>query len=279
MEKNHVIRIKCPDQKGLIAGIAGILFKKGYNIMVMKEFVETETGQFFARLEIAGELNQQELETELRYVLPPSTIVEIIPSQKKKIVLLVTKEYHCLGDLLVRHYFNELHAEILAVIGNHNTLQSFTEKFEIPFHFISHEGKSKRAFEQTILQTLEAYQPEYLVLAKFMRILTPEFVQRYNDRIINIHHSFLPAFIGANPYKKAFERGVKLIGATAHIVNNDLDEGPIITQQIIPVKHDDGLTDMIEAGHEIEKSVLADALKLVLEDRIFVSGNKTIVFS
>lgn len=279
MEKNHVIRIKCPDQKGLIAGIAGILFKRGYNIMVMKEFVETETGQFFARLEIAGDLKPQELETELRYVLPPSAIVEIIPSQKKKIVLLVTKEYHCLGDLLVRHYFNELHAEILAVIGNHNTLQSFTEKFEIPFHFISHEGINKQTFEQTILQTLEAYQPDYLVLAKFLRILTPEFVQRYKDRIINIHHSFLPAFIGANPYKKAFERGVKLIGATAHIVNNDLDEGPIITQQIIPVKHDDGLTDMIEAGHEIEKSVLADALKLILEDRIFVSGNKTIVFS
>ncbi|MCU0384898.1 MAG: formyltetrahydrofolate deformylase [Flavihumibacter sp.] len=279
MEKNHVIRIKCPDQKGLIAGIAGILFKRGYNIMVMKEYVETETGQFFARLEIAGELEPQDLESELRYLLPPSAIVEIIPRKKKRIVLLVTKEYHCLGDLLVRHYFNELHAEILAVIGNHNTLQSFTEKFEIPFHFISHEGISKTAFEQTILQRLETYQPDYLVLAKFMRILTPEFVQCYKDRIINIHHSFLPAFIGANPYKKAFERGVKLIGATAHIVNNDLDEGPIITQQIIPVKHDDGLTDMIEAGHEIEKSVLADALKLVLEDRIFVSGNKTIVFS
>lgn len=279
MEKNHVIRIKCPDQKGLIAGIAGILFKRGYNILVMKEYVETETGQFFARLEIAGELEPQELESELRYLLPPSAIVEIIPRKKKRIVLLVTKEYHCLGDLLVRHYFNELHAEILAVIGNHNTLQSFTEKFEIPFHFISHEGISKTAFEETILQTLETYQPDYLVLAKFMRILTPDFVQRYKDRIINIHHSFLPAFIGANPYKKAFERGVKLIGATAHIVNNDLDEGPIITQQIIPVKHDDGLTDMIEAGHEIEKSVLADALKLVLEDRIFVSGNKTIVFS
>ncbi|MCF1715863.1 formyltetrahydrofolate deformylase [Flavihumibacter sp. RY-1] len=279
MEKNHVIRIKCPDQKGLIAGIAGILFKRGYNILVMKEYVETETGQFFARLEIAGELEPQELESELKYLLPPSAIVEIIPRNKKRIVLLVTKEYHCLGDLLVRHYFNELHAEILAVIGNHNMLQSFTEKFEIPFHYISHEGISKTAFEETILQTLETYQPDYLVLAKFMRILTPEFVQRYKDRIINIHHSFLPAFIGANPYKKAFERGVKLIGATAHIVNNDLDEGPIITQQIIPVKHDDGLTDMIEAGHEIEKSVLADALKLVLEDRIFVSGNKTIVFS
>ena len=279
MEKNHVIRINCPDQKGLIAGIAGILFKKGYNIMVMKEYVETETGLFFARLEIAGELLAAELESELRYFLPPSAVVEIIPIQKKKIVLLVTKEYHCLGDLLVRHFFNELHADILAVIGNHNTLASFTEKFDIPFHYISHDGSSKQEFEQAILQTLESYQPDYLVLAKFMRILTPEFVKRYNDRIINIHHSFLPAFIGANPYKKAFERGVKLIGATAHIVNNDLDEGPIITQQIIPVKHDDGLADMIEAGHEIEKSVLAEALKLVLEDRIFVSGNKTIVFS
>ena len=129
------------------------------------------------------------------------------------------------------------------------------------------------------MELLDGYQPDYIVLAKFMRILSPDFVARYNERIINIHHSFLPAFVGANPYKKAFERGVKLIGATAHIVNNDLDEGPIITQQIIPVKHDDNLRDMIEAGHEVEKAVLAEALKMVLEDRVFVSGNKTIVFT
>jgi formyltetrahydrofolate deformylase len=279
MEKNHVIRIKCTDQKGLIAGIASILYRHEYNIMVMKEFVETETGQFFARLEIAGELHPSELEKDLTQFLPASASVQIIPKKKKKIVLLVTKEYHCLGDLLVRHYFNELHAEILAVIGNYQVLEPFTQKFSIPFHVVSHEGISKEVFESRMLDILGSYQPDYLVLAKFMRILSPEFVQQYQDRIINIHHSFLPAFIGANPYKKAFERGVKLIGATAHIVNNDLDEGPIITQQIIPVKHDDGLTDMIEAGHEIEKSVLAEALKLVLEDRVFVSGNKTIVFS
>lgn len=279
MEKNHVIRIKCSDQKGLIAGITSLIYQHGHNIMVMKEFVETATGQFFARLEIAGELHAAALEDELRQFLPPAAKVQIIPQQKKKIVLLVTKEYHCLADLLVRQYFGELHAEILAVIGNYPLLEPFTEKFKIPFHLVSHEGISKEEFETRILNLLQGYQPDYIVLAKFMRILSPRFVQTYLDRIINIHHSFLPAFIGANPYKKAFERGVKLIGATAHIVNNDLDEGPIITQQIIPVKHDDGLTDMIEAGHEIEKAVLAEALKLVLEDRVFVSGNKTIVFS
>jgi formyltetrahydrofolate deformylase len=129
------------------------------------------------------------------------------------------------------------------------------------------------------MSTIVRYKPDYIVLAKFMRILSPSFVAAFRNRIINIHHSFLPAFIGANPYKKAFERGVKLIGATAHIVNDDLDEGPIITQKIIPVQHDDDLADMIDAGHEIEKSVLADALKMVLEDRVFVSGNKTIIFA
>lgn len=279
MEKNHVIRIKCADQKGLIAGIANIMFKYGHNIVAMKEFVEISSAQFFARLEMAGPLQPDPLREELLAFLPPGANVQIIPRQKKKIVILVTKEYHCLGDLLVRHFFNELHADILAVVGNYNLLETFTQKFNIPFHEVSHADLSKDEFEARLLKIINGYAPDYLVLAKFMRILSPSFVQQYNERIINIHHSFLPAFIGANPYKKAFDRGVKLIGATAHIVNNDLDEGPIITQQIIPVKHDDGLTDMIEAGHEIEKSVLAEGLKLVLEDRIFVSGNKTIVFS
>lgn len=279
MEKNHVVRISCADQKGLIAGIANIMFQHGHNIMVMKEFVEPGLSRFFARLEISGQLHPTELETALREFLPADARVDIIPKQKKKLVILVTKEYHCLGDLLVRQYFNELHAEILAVVGNYDVLQPFTQKFDIPFHLVSHAEKTKEAFESELLQILDQYSPDYIVLAKFMRILSPTFVAAYPERIINIHHSFLPAFIGANPYKKAFDRGVKLIGATAHIVNNDLDEGPIITQQIIPVKHDDGLADMIEAGHEIEKVVLADALKLVLEDRIFVSHNKTIVFS
>ncbi|ULQ51286.1 formyltetrahydrofolate deformylase [Flavihumibacter fluvii] len=279
MEKNHVIRIKCRDRKGLIAGISGVLYNYNHNILVMKEFVETTSETFFARLEVSGELDTHKIEAALATLLPGDATINIIPKRKKDIVILVTKEHHCLSDLLVRHYFNELHANILAVIGNYNTLHPFTEKFGIPYHYISHEHLDQPGFETAIIQQLEQYKPDYLILAKFMRILSPEFVSKYQERIINIHHSFLPAFKGANPYKKAFERGVKLIGATAHIVNNDLDEGPIITQKIIPVQHDDELRDMIEAGHEIEKAVLADGLKMILEDRVFVSGNKTIIFN
>ncbi len=279
MERNNVVRIKCPDEKGLIAKIASVLFSNQHNIIVMKEFVETFTNTFFMRLEVSGEVSEFKLKNELHNVLPNGSEIEIIPRQKKNIVILVTKEHHCLSDLLVRHYFNELHAEIRAVVGNHETLKPFADKFNIPFHYISHEGADKIEFEQKVMATVIQYKPDYIVLAKFMRILSSAFVAAFRDRIINIHHSFLPAFKGANPYKRAFERGVKLIGATAHIVNDDLDEGPIITQKIIPVHHYDDLNDMIESGHEIEKSVLADALKMVLEDRIFVSGNKTIIFA
>ncbi len=275
MENNHVVRIQCTDRKGLIAAITNVISKNDHNILVMKEFVEQDRQRFFARFEFTGELKENRLHNALAEVLPGDASIQIVPRRKKDIVILVTKEHHCLSDLLIRYYFNELHANIKAVIGNYETLKPFTDKFDIPFHHISHETPS---FEQKILDTIAPYHPDYIVLAKFMRILSPEFVAQYNERIINIHHSFLPAFIGANPYKKAFERGVKMIGATAHIVNNDLDEGPIIAQRTIPVGHDDVLSDMIEAGHEIEKQVLAEALKFVLEDKVFVSGNKTIVF-
>lgn len=279
MERNNVIRIKCSDEKGLIAKIAAVLFNNQHNILVMKEFVETDTNTFFMRLEVSGEINETKLKDELHGVLPVGSMIEIIPKHKKNIVILVTKEHHCLSDLLVRYYFNELHAEVKAIVGNHDTLRPFSEKFNIPFHYISHEDKEKDVFEREVMATVVQYKPDYIVLAKFMRILSPAFVAAFRERIINIHHSFLPAFKGANPYKRAFERGVKLIGATAHIVNDDLDEGPIITQKIIPVHHYDDLNDMIESGHEIEKSVLADALKMVLEDRIFVSRGKTIIFA
>jgi formyltetrahydrofolate deformylase len=184
-----------------------------------------------------------------------------------------------LSDLIVRYHFDELHANIQAVVGNYDTLQPFTKQFDIPFHYVTHEHKTKLNFEKEICAIIDEYQPDYIVLAKFMRILSPEFVARFENKIINIHHSFLPAFVGANPYKQAYERGVKLIGATAHIVNNLLDEGPIITQKIIPVNHEYSVKQMVEAGHEIEKSVLAEALKLILEDRVFVSNNKTIIFN
>jgi formyltetrahydrofolate deformylase len=277
MTNNNVIHIKCPDSKGLIAAISGVLFSNGHNIVVMREFVDTPSNTFFVRLEIEGDLKQS-LHTELIKVLPQSSQVTLIPVKKKNIVVLVTKEHHCLSDLVVRHHFDELHADITAVIGNYDVLQPFAERFNIPFHFISHNKRAQEEFEKELLLCISKYDPDYLVLAKFMRILSPDFVSRFENRIINIHHSFLPAFKGASPYRQAFERGVKLIGATAHLVNNQLDEGPIITQKIIPVNHNDNLESMVEAGHEVEKSVLADALKMVLEDRIFVSGNKTIVF-
>jgi len=278
MERNHVLLIRCPDKKGLIAAITQVLFKNEHNILVMKEFVEPETNTFFARFELSGTLHIDVLQKELREALPEGTVININPKRKKDIVILVTKEHHCLGDLLVRFHFDELHANVKAVIGNYDVLKTFTRKFEIPFHCISHEEVSKTVFEAELLGIIEKYNPDYIVLAKFMRILSPEFVAKFNDKIINIHHSFLPAFIGANPYRKAYERGVKLIGATAHIVNNDLDEGPIIKQQIIPVDHEYDVKGMVEAGHEIEKAVLAGALKLVLEDRVFVVKNKTIIF-
>ena len=157
-------------------------------------------------------------------------------------------------------------------------LTDICKRFDISFHFISHENISKEDFESHLQSLIHQYNADYLVLAKFMRILSPSFVEKFPMRIINIHHSFLPAFVGANPYKQAYERGVKLIGATSHFVTNDLDEGPIICQQIIPVNHSFTTTDMVRAGKEIETAVLAKALHLVFEDRVLVHGNKTVVF-
>ncbi|HGZ70539.1 MAG TPA: formyltetrahydrofolate deformylase, partial [Nitratifractor sp.] len=193
-------------------------------------------------------------------------------------ILMVTKESHALGDLLIRHVDGELEANIIAVIGNRENLRDLVERFDIPFICISAEGKSREEHEALVLEELAKYSFDYIVLAKYMRILTPSFVEHYPGKIINIHHSFLPAFIGANPYKQAYERGVKIIGATAHFVTNDLDEGPIIAQDVISVNHRFDWKDMQRAGRDVEKVVLSRALKLVLEDRVFVYNNKTVVF-
>ena len=191
---------------------------------------------------------------------------------------MVTKEYHCLADILIRNYFGTLGATVQCVIGNYSLLEDICKRFDIPFYLISHEEIDKEIFEEQISDKIDEHQPDYVVLAKFMRILSPKLVGKFPNRIINIHHSFLPAFIGANPYRQAFERGVKLIGATAHFVSNELDEGPIIAQQIISVNHSFTAADMVKAGKEIETAVLAKALKLVFEDRVFVYKNKTVVF-
>ena len=179
---------------------------------------------------------------------------------------------------MIRNQFDELNASVLAVIGNHNDLEKFTRQFSVPFHFIDHENKSREDHEKELLTVIEHYAPDYIILAKFMRILSPGFIARFPNRIINIHHSFLPAFVGGNPYRQAYERGVKIIGATAHFVNDNLDEGPIIMQQVMPTDHSHSVQEMSQMGRDVEKITLAKALKLVFDDRIFVNGNKTIIF-
>lgn len=275
--EEHILLITCDDKKGLIYLITQAILAQNLNIVTNLEFVEKETNRFFMRTSIAGNLNRDLLKNELQEKLPAGAKIRIDKKRKKNIVVFATKEYHCIGDLLVRHRFGELNAHILAVVSNHQTLQDFTESFGIPFHFITHEGKSREEHEQEVIALLEKYDHEYLVLAKYMRILSNDFIRRFPNRIINIHHSFLPAFIGANPYRQAFERGVKIIGATSHFVTDKLDEGPIIAQNVIPVNHSYSVKEMAKSGRDVEKTVLAQSLKLVFENRVFVSGNRAIV--
>ncbi|MBI3883303.1 MAG: formyltetrahydrofolate deformylase [Sphingobacteriales bacterium] len=273
-----IIVIQCKDQIGLVAAISGLVAKEKLNIVSMREHVDKLEQRFYMRLEVEQHENGATLEIALRKVLPDDVTITINPLPQKKIVVLVTKEYHCLADILIRNYFETLGAKVQCVIGNHATLHNICERFGIPFYLISHEHISKEKFEQEISDIIEQYDLDYIVLAKFMRILSPDFIAKFPKKIINIHHSFLPAFVGANPYRQAFERGVKLIGATAHFVTNELDEGPIIAQQSISVNHTLTATDMMKGGKEIETAVLAKALQLVFDDRVFVYKNKTIVF-
>jgi formyltetrahydrofolate deformylase len=273
-----VIIIQCRDRVGLVAAITSVLAKADFNIVSMREHVDLEENKFFARIVVDGIKYLQNIEMAITNVLPPDAIVKVNPLPEKKIVVLVTKEYHCLSDILTRNHFKTLGANVQCVIGNHPDLKNITEQFGIPFHLVSHENKSKENYEAELTNIILPYKPDYLILAKFMRILSPEFISSFKLKIINIHHSFLPAFIGAYPYRQALKRGVKIIGATAHFVTNDLDEGPIITQKIIPVNHSFTLIDLMKAGRENETAALAKAMQLVFEDRVFVFNNKTVVF-
>jgi formyltetrahydrofolate deformylase len=276
---NLLVLIQCRDEVGLVSNITRILASHRLNIIAMREFVDEEEQRFFARISCNGHIeNEDALKIELEKTLPQSALIDVVPRADKSIAVLVTKEFHCLSDILIRNYFKTLGAKVKCVIGNYENLKELSEKLEVPFHYISHEGISKADFETLIIGQLEQYELDYIVLAKFMRIISPTFVSRYKHKIINIHHSFLPAFIGASPYQQAFKRGVKIIGATAHFVTDDLDEGPIINQQTIHVNHTYGAKQMAIAGREIEKSVLSKALELVFDDRVFVIGNKTVVF-
>lgn len=280
MERQRLL-VDCMDEPGLVHKITGVLYQHGCNVIRNQEYVDTETARFFMRTEFTAALPVADLGgvlAQLRTLLPGSAQVRLAPVGRRRIVVLVTREHHCLGELLLRHEFDELGASILAVVGNYPTLAPLAERFGVPFHHVAHEGLSRPEHEAHLAEVLADYDPEYIVLAKYMRILGPDFVARYSHRIINIHHSFLPAFAGAQPYRQAFERGVKIIGATAHFVTEVLDEGPIIAQSVIPVDHSHGPAAMAQAGRDVEKLVLARALRLVLEERVFLLGNRTIVF-
>lgn len=275
--KQFTIKITCKDEKGLVYRISEILLENGLNIIKNDEFVDNEKALFFMRTEVSGIAEPEKVIDQLKKQLGDWSI-ELSQNESKNVVVLVTKEHHCLADLLIRNQFKDLNFNIVAVVGNYENLRELTEKFNIPFIYIPAENITRAEHEEKIKTVLQDYNYDYLVLAKFMRILSPDFVKDFEGKIINIHHSFLPAFIGANPYKQAFERGVKIIGATAHFVTNDLDEGPIIYQDIIKVSHSKTAKDLAKMGKDVERIVLANALKLVFEDKVFIDGNKTIIF-
>jgi formyltetrahydrofolate deformylase len=280
MTSPNVLLISCPDQKGLIHKITGVLFKHGLNIMENTEFVDHDHHTFFMRTEVIGKMVKDVVLADLKKELPAGSEIEIRARAPKKLVLLATKEHHCLGDLLLRHAAGELQANVLAVVSQYDSLQELVERFRIPFHCVPVDEKKPREDHEKKLQAvIQDYDPDFLVLAKYMRILSADFVRPYANRIINIHHSFLPAFIGKNPYVQAYERGVKIIGATAHFVNEDLDDGPIITQSVIDINHTQDAVAMARSGREVEKMVLARAVNLVLENRVIVQGRKTLVFT
>jgi formyltetrahydrofolate deformylase len=276
----QIVLVDCPDSVGLIHRITGVLGDRRLNIETNQEFVDPATRHFFFRAEVVpadGAVTADALRADLARVLPAGASVRVTAVDRRPIVVCVTREPHCVGELLLLDAVEELPGRIVGVVGNHATLRPLVERFGVPFTHVPHQLLDRAAHERAIAAAIDAHAPALVVLARYMRILSPEFVGRYAGRLINIHHSFLPAFAGAAPYRQAFDRGVKLIGATAHFVTAELDDGPIIAQDVIPVDHADTPERMAQAGSDVEKLVLARAVRLVLEDRVFVHGRRTVV--
>lgn len=274
----YILKVSCDDEKGLILRISEIVVKNGLNYLSTNEFVDHENHRFYMRAVLDGELEVKGFVNTLLAFLPRSAQVFCEEVRRKNIVVMATKENHCLGDILIRENSGDLNANVLAVVANHEDLREFASKFDVPFICVPSDGVGREEHEKMVLNELKKLNFDYLILAKYMRILSRDFVLNYEEKIINIHHSFLPAFIGANPYKQAYERGVKIIGATAHFVTECLDEGPIITQDVVLVNHEMDWQDMRRAGRNIEKVVLTRALDLVFDERVFVHKNKTVIF-
>lgn len=278
--EQRILRTMCSDQTGLIAKVARLCYEYNYNIHHQDQFVSDESKTFFMRTVLDGEFGSSgKFMAQLKEVLPQGAVIELKDSRRQKLAVMVTKESHCLGDILIKSYFGALDADVAVVVGNHGHLEDLSKKFNVPFHLVSHEGISREEQEEKVMEVLDSYDVDLIVLAKYMRILSPRMVGHYPlGKMINIHHSFLPAFIGAKPYQQAFERGVKLIGATAHFVTDNLDQGPIISQDVIKVNHRHTAEIMARAGRDVERMVLINALSKVLDYKVFIQGNKTVVF-
>jgi formyltetrahydrofolate deformylase len=282
----YTLSISCPDRSGIIAAVSSFIAQHQGWIVEASYHTDLETQRFFMRQEILADSLPFDLaEFQARFALLANEFNmdwRISDSaQKKRIVILVSKQDHCLNDLLHRWRSGELQVTIPCVISNHEDLRSFVEWHGIPFHHVAMPGNNepaKAAAFENIASLFEQYQGDTLVLARFMQIMPPYLCERYMGRLINIHHSFLPSFVGAKPYHQAFQRGVKLIGATCHYVTADLDAGPIIEQDTVRIDHGDSVDDMVRYGRDIEKNVLARGLRYHVEDRVLVCGNKTIVF-
>ncbi len=274
----YILKIDCSDEKGLIYRITDVVFKYQLNVLKNDEFVNRDDEKFFLRAVLSGDMDEKAFLGTLQAMLPKDANIKLNKKRAKDIIIMCTKENHCLGDILLKHESGELDANILCVVSNHDSLRGLSEKFGIKYHHVSSDDLGREEHEKKVLEVLSKYEPDFIVLAKYMRILSANFVNQYENKMINIHHSFLPAFIGANPYKQAHERGVKIIGATAHFVNDNLDEGPIISQDVVSVGHELSWQEMRKAGRNVEKVVLSTALDLALEDRIFIHNNKTVIF-
>ncbi len=283
-ENRARLLIRCPDQPGIVATVSQFLYEHGANIVTSDQYtLDPEGGQFFMRIEFEcpGLMDKKaDLEKDFTPIAEKFDMHYDIMyvHELKNVAIFASKEPHCLLELLWEWESGDLMANIAVVVSNHEVVRAMVESRGIPFHYIPANKDIRTQAEAQQKEILKQYDVDLVILARYMQILTPDFVKEYNNQIINIHHSFLPAFIGANPYERAFNRGVKMIGATSHYVTDDLDEGPIIEQDIGRVDHRDDVAAMKKIGQAIERSVLARAVKWHLEDRIIVHGNKTIVF-
>jgi len=288
MKPSAILLISCPDRKGEVATIADFVFRHNGNILHADEHADEESGLFLMRVEFDPkdfdiDLSEDDLADFSRHFSPVAEAFQMkwrlaLSSQRLRMIILVSKYDHCLADLLYRHKSGELACEIPLIISNHADNQAIAEFYKIPYAVVPVTKDHKSDAEARIQALIDEQRPDFMVLARYMQILSNEFVSRYPQRIINIHHSFLPAFVGARPYHQAFERGVKLIGATSHYVTEVLDDGPIIEQDVVRVSHRDTVEDLIRKGRDLEKVVLSRAVRWHGENRVLVYGNKTVVF-